>query len=275
MKMGGIQNNLCEIQSIGDETRELLIYPGTSEAFARHGIRLAGISYTTSDFRFVRPSPNMAQYLICFRGTGRVLCDGVWMTCRPGQAYLTPAWQLHAYQGRRGWEIGWITVEPEAATIERPIMREVNPAPFERILLGLHEENSTSPNSAAIGLWVDLLHHYCEQIAGPGHSSRLWKLWQQVRQDIGAPWTLESLARTAGIGTETLRLICLRENSRSPMAHLRRLRMYHAVSLLKMNQKVEFVSRAVGYENSYAFSTAFKREMGRPPSAFQKGSLSE
>ncbi|CAN5760927.1 AraC family transcriptional regulator [soil metagenome] len=269
--MGKIPDDLCEIQSIGRKTRELLIHPNGAAVFARPGIQLAGISQAAAGFRFVRFSPNMGQYLICFRGSGRVLCDGEWMECLAGHAYLTPPGKLHAYEGKAGWHVGWITVEPGSSLdlVESPLIREVNPVPFERILHGLHEENSSLSNRMMLEHWVALLHHHCSEIAGAGHSSRLWRLWQSVQRDLGFAWTLDKLASAARLGPETLRLICRRETKRSPMAYVRFLRMQHAVSLLQSSQKVEFVARIVGYENSYAFSTAFKREMGRPPSAFQ------
>jgi len=53
------------------------------------------------------------------------------------------------------------------------------------------------------------------------------------------------------------------------MRHLTCLRMRHAVSLLSAGAKVGAAAHALGYENAYAFSTAFKRHMGRTPSDFK------
>ena len=48
--------------------------------------------------------------------------------------------------------------------------------------------------------------------------------------------------------------------------------MRRAAALLAAESyTVEAVARLVGYENPYTFSTAFKRQMGAPPSAYRQG----
>lgn len=260
-----IQNSICEIQSIGRRTRELLIRPEGAGAFGRHGVRLAGVSRAATDFRFVRECPDMGQYLVCFRGEGRVFLNGEWVRCGEGQAYLTPPGKVHGYRSGRRWEVGWVMVEPGAwpARLVTPELREVNPAAFEWILLGLHEESSG--DAVALDHWVELLMEHCRRAAGPGQAPRLRKLWQQVQEDLAFAWTLDELARAGGVGVETLRQICHTEQGRSPMGHVRRLRMERAALLLGTGQKVEATAHAVGYENAFAFSVAFKKEMGESP----------
>jgi transcriptional regulator GlxA family with amidase domain len=53
------------------------------------------------------------------------------------------------------------------------------------------------------------------------------------------------------------------------MRYVTRLRLRHAASLLASHiYSVELVARKVGYTNAFAFSTAFKREMGASPSDY-------
>jgi transcriptional regulator GlxA family with amidase domain len=98
----------------------------------------------------------------------------------------------------------------------------------------------------------------------------LWRLWQTVQADIAADWTVEKLARTAALGPENLRRICLRETGQSPMQHLTRLRMQYAASLLTTGRKIEEVAQLAGYTNAFAFSSAFKRVMGKNPSGYKR-----
>jgi YesN/AraC family two-component response regulator len=53
------------------------------------------------------------------------------------------------------------------------------------------------------------------------------------------------------------------------MHHVSRLRMQQAISLLSKGYKVEAVCYEVGYKNAFAFSTAFKKFTGHPPSYFR------
>jgi AraC-like DNA-binding protein len=55
------------------------------------------------------------------------------------------------------------------------------------------------------------------------------------------------------------------------MKQVAMLRMRHAAVLLAHDAySVEAVAGRVGYDNPYAFSTAFKRYMGVPPSRYRQ-----
>ncbi len=56
------------------------------------------------------------------------------------------------------------------------------------------------------------------------------------------------------------------------MAHLTWLRMKRAALLLeRTDQKISSIAEDVGYQNAFAFSTAFKRVMGTAPHTFARG----
>jgi AraC-like DNA-binding protein len=269
--MGKSHLLLREIHQIGKRTREFLVHPDQCSPLRQHRIHLAGISHAATGFRFVRPKPNMGQVLVCFRGQGQVWFDGRWRSCGSGAAYLTPPGKFHAYTAGPRWEIGWIIYAAEAPSlsIDAPKLVETDPRPFEYILQGLHHESSSDRESPLLEYWSQLLHRHADRIISPDHSSHLWRLWRTVQGDLAAEWDLGKLARLAGLGPENLRRICLRETGRSPMHHLTRLRMAYAASLLTTGRKIEEVAQMTGYTNAFAFSTAFKRAMGRPPSLFR------
>lgn len=223
----------------------------------------------------------MHQVLLCFRGTGEVWANGRWQRSRPGLAYITPAGHFSAYRGmgRRRWEVGWCMYSPTDAhllrrrwqSITEPLLVETDPRPLEAILQGFYHEVSHSPNPETLEYWAALLDLQVGRILAPRVRAGLWQLWQMVQSDLAHPWTLEELARKSGLGIEPLRRVCHRETGRSPMRQVTYLRMQHALSLLAANQKVSVVAEAVGYETPFAFSIAFKRTIGRSPSAFHQG----
>lgn len=269
--MGKIHFLLREIHQVGSRTRELLIHPEHSPALRHLHIHLAGISHATTGFRFTRLHPKQGQLLVCFRGEGRVWINNAWKACHAGTAYLTPPHQPHAYQSGPRWEVGWILYAPEATAglPSAPTLIETDPRPLEYLLRGLHHEISTARDPAMLESWSRLLHRQAARMIVPDHSSRLWRVWQAVQADPAAGWSLARLARLAGLGPENLRRICRRETGRSPMQHLTHLRMSHALSLLTAGGKIEDVAHQSGYDNAFAFSTAFKRVMKRPPSHFR------
>lgn len=193
-------------------------------------------------------------------------------------AYITPAGQAHAYHatGAKPWKVAWVIYgiapvphHPNLPSVAKPILCEVDPRPWEQAVQGLIVESSRSGDPVLLEHWTGLVHGYAVQMMQRNHSSRLWRLWQSVQADLSLPWTLDGLARNSGFDKENLRRICLSETGRSPMQQVTRLRMQHAVSLLASDQKVQAVAEAVGYENVFAFSTAFKRQMGRSPKEFR------
>jgi AraC-like DNA-binding protein len=267
--MRKIQQSLRQIHQIGKRTQEFLIHPEQCPALHRHHIGLAGISKTTPQFRFVRPHPKEPQILVALRGRGRVLLRGVWHDCPAGSAYCTPRGQLHAYTGASGWEVGWITYDVSAPiALAEPMLLRVDPRSLEYVLYGLHQEIMTRADPAVLEHWAELLQVQGRRILETRHPARLWQLWQKVQADLAFPWSLASLAAAQGTGAEYLRRLCLQENGTTPMRQVSRLRMQQAISLLSQGYKVEAVAKDVGYENAFAFSTAFKRMIGRSPSHF-------
>ena len=268
--MGGTHLDHREIHQIGKRTREFLIHPEYCPALLRYHIRLAGISLATTGFRFERHRPEATQLLMCFRGQGMVWVDGQWKSCDSGMAYLTPPGCHHAYRSGKKWEVGWVSYSGTGAfSIKAPLLLKADPRPLEYVLKGLHQEVSAQREAVPSDYWVELLHYQVARIVEPLRPSRLWQLWEKVQADLGHAWDLSRLAKLACVGPENLRRICLRETGQSPMQYVKHLRMRHAVSLLSRGNKVETVAHAVGYENAFAFASAFKRIMHRTPSEFR------
>ena len=267
--MGLIQPKLREIQQVGVRTREFLIHPEHCPALRKHRIVLAGITLTTPQFRFVRFQPYEFQILVGLRGTGRVWLRDKWRPCPPGTAYCTPPGRKNGYNGASGWEVGWVIYDKSTHfLLPDPTLRKVDPRSLEYVLYGLHHEITTQRDPILLEHWVELLHAQACRILESKQPMRLWRLWQKVQFDLAFDWSLSHLADMAGVGPEYLRRLCLRETGISPMRQVARLRMQQAISLASEGYKVSAIAHAVGYDNVYAFSTAFKRITGRPPSHF-------
>ena len=105
---------------------------------------------------------------------------------------------------------------------------------------------------------------------------------KQIGTTIGAMhadpahgWTVERLAKRAGMGRTSFANQFKASVGVPPMAYLTRLRMLLASSRLSTsNDAVNVVAAAVGYDSESAFSNAFKRYMGCSPRRYAKGHLS-
>jgi AraC-like DNA-binding protein len=277
--MGVVNMNLRQTHSIGERTREWIVAPAACPALKHHRIQLAGLSDAAYGFRFVRPQIAMSQALVCFSGRGMALLDGAWAEIREGMAYLTPPNVLHAYHAVKEtrWGVCWVIygepgggVKPMIAAHEPQLMR-VDPRPLRSAITGLYQETVGGAESAMMYHWVELIHLLVTRMAQPWRSDdRLWRVWEAVDADLARPWTLKELAKLACLSGEHLRRLTQKQFGRSPLEQVTYLRMRKAAALLSSTpQKIETIGWAVGYQNAFAFSTAFKRCMGLSPAAYR------
>ena len=80
------------------------------------------------------------------------------------------------------------------------------------------------------------------------------------------PWTVQRLAERAELSRSTFAALFRRRVGLTPLAYLTRWRMLLAADRLTVGgESVAAIALSLGYESEAAFSTAFKRVMGRPP----------
>lgn len=275
--MPAIHHHLRETHRIGPATREWIVSPDTCPALREHGIRMLGRSEAGPGFRFVRARPEAGQVLACVSGRGRAWAGGAWAPVRAGTAYLTPPGAPHAYaaEGRR-WSVAWVMFHGSAssplAALEGPRVAAVDAQPLWAAIRELHRESVGAADLGMMRQWAGLIHSHAARACGRGEGEpRLLALWEAVDADLARPWTLDELARLVGVSGEHLRRLCLRRHGCTPMRRLTEMRLRRAAGLLVSTPwKIDAVARAVGYDNAFAFSTAFKRATGATPSGYRR-----
>jgi len=89
----------------------------------------------------------------------------------------------------------------------------------------------------------------------------------------GEPWTVEKLGRQVGLSRSALAERFSEVMGEPIFAFLTRWRLHLAAEmLLTTPQPIEAISRQAGYESAGAFSSAFKRQFGKPPSVWRRRS---
>jgi len=88
--------------------------------------------------------------------------------------------------------------------------------------------------------------------------------------DPATAWTVERLARLVGVSRSVLAERFSALVGQPPMQYLMLWRMQLASRLLIDGGQVAAVAEAVGYESEAAFSRAFKKVVGRAPTAWRK-----
>jgi AraC-like DNA-binding protein len=270
--------HLSETHMVGANTRQWIVRAEDCPALRWHHIRHVGIADAALPYKMVRTNLSGAYLLACFEGEGRILLDGRWRVCRAGTACLAPPHVLHAFRCVPGarWNFCWVRYEQPHdqrpfISAAAPVLAQFDSRPLRSAIQGLHDEVDSFADPVAIQHWTELIQRYAMRFAQPWHThDRLAELWDTVDARLGEEWTAEALAKLANCSTEHLRRLCHQHLGRTPMHQVTYLRMRRAANLLEnSSDKINTISRAVGYDNPFAFSNTFKKWIGWRPSEYR------
>lgn len=91
-----------------------------------------------------------------------------------------------------------------------------------------------------------------------------------IHEHPDRPWTVESLARHVGLSRTTLARRFTALVGEPPLSYLTRWRLELAARQLReTDQAIPAIARRVGYTSEFAFSRAFRRARGLPPSRYR------
>ncbi|MCM0610399.1 MAG: AraC family transcriptional regulator [Ideonella sp. WA131b] len=132
-------------------------------------------------------------------------------------------------------------------------------------------------------MFVQLLREIVAQrgLAGSGWSqavrdAAVHRAVALMQADLARPWSLELLAQGAGLSRTTLAERFRTAMGDTPLSHLRTLRLQKAMQLLgEPRRKLDDVAQAVGYQDAFSFSKAFKRALGVSPGEFRRRDAAE
>jgi AraC-like DNA-binding protein len=270
----------------GVGTRHWTISGETCPALAPRGVILAGCTQMGAGYEVVRNRPTFAHVGVCCGGHPEYLIDGQWRRVDPGVVLLAPQGVPHgsrATSARTRGRIAWVLFDPARPHAGRTeswntgAARLLGPRdhrPLWWALQGLYVESSGAADPATLGQWIDLVITITSRLAFADHprgSENLRLLWESVDADLKHPWTIDEMADRAGLSVTHFRRLCRKQFGDSPLKNLTRLRMQRAATmLLTTEHKLRSIATAVGYENVFAFSVAFKRWSQQSPGSWRK-----
>jgi len=259
----------------GDANDDRYAHFPFSQILSHYRIAHTGVLKTAHPYELTRTHQSGSCLVVTLSGRGRVFINGEWITLSTNSACLLPPFAYNSIRSIADdeWTFAWVKYleEPQdnpIASAFTPVYGTFPAAPLYHAIMGLHHQLSSLENKGAENLWVELIHKHVLLFAQPKvKDTRLWSLWTDVQQNLSHQWTVEELAEKANMSPEHLRRLCQKQFGRSAKKQLDYLRMRRARILLSNGaQKVEHVARELGYHDLAAFSNAFKKVMGFPPS---------
>lgn len=219
----------------------------------------------------------MGVIMATLAGSGWARCAERWRRIGPGVAVVMPAVAAHAFchAGPGPWRLLWICYrdEPNTAPVvsgSECALARLDVEPLANAIIGCQRERFGPADATVFHNYAALIDQLARRAVRDAHDARLDPVWRAVDADLTRPWTLGDLARLADMSPESLRIACKRVTGHSPVEHVMRLRMEHAAGILTMSRgTVASVATDVGYENAFAFSTAFKRVWGVSPATYR------
>lgn len=105
---------------------------------------------------------------------------------------------------------------------------------------------------------------------------RIGKVLQAIHCNVGADWTVETMARHAGLSRHAFVRLFVRLIGSTPGDYLIAWRMQRAADMLSSRKfSVGHIAEQVGYQSERAFRAAFTRRYGMPPLRYGKTRMAE
>jgi AraC-like DNA-binding protein len=116
----------------------------------------------------------------------------------------------------------------------------------------------------------------CRQIFTPARNDPVRQALDLIEANPSAPWSVEKLARSVGMGRSNFAAHFTQGVGRAPMEVVAEKRMEHAAGLLRLGRlKVAEISELAGYGSEAAFSRRFTRHFGISPSQMRENARGE
>jgi AraC-like DNA-binding protein len=127
-------------------------------------------------------------------------------------------------------------------------------------------------------MFVEALRRYIESLPPEGkgwfagvRDAHIGRALALLHEQPGRPWTVDELAREAALSRSALAERFTELVGEPPIQYLMRWRLALAARTLRSGEDpVSRVAERSGYESEAAFTRAFKREFGMPPTAWRK-----
>lgn len=133
-----------------------------------------------------------------------------------------------------------------------------------------------APDARALAALLEATSTHLSRASAPAVDPQVARVVEAVRKDPGRPWTLEALAKVAGLSRAALVRRLRRALGAAPLEFVHEQRMRRAAERLSLTEDgLAEIAVLVGYASEFAFAKAFKRRFGIAPGLFRRRQRAE
>lgn len=245
----------------------------------KNGVRvtdeIAVIAHDGHRFSGPKHSHAEGQLLYAIAGVVSVTTDtGTWVV-PPSRAVWLPPMVEHETASRAGVQFRSLLIDTAEMTGLPVACMVVEVTPLLRELILKLAELAEGPASPALAeavsrlLMLELSFQPVPALSLPiPKHAGLTQLCRQIRADIAGEFSVGEASDLLHMSRATFMRLFQRETGMSFGRWRQQARMLHALSLLAEGNSILQVALECGYDSPSAFSAAFRRSLGQPPSAY-------
>lgn len=288
--MNEMRKKLCEKEKviIPAKCRErfLPLEDPTLSILADAGVTFAGTSILYPNYEIHRYQPRWHTLIYTVAGEGSLVTGGRSHRLAPSTLWIGPAGVEHHYQlTRPPWHLAWLCLDPKNRLRFSPakpvVTHSHSPAEFDHTIRQLTAESDAkkAEHAAIMEAYARLIYLIVKRDIQASHlppvDSRqiaFEQLVREVRNNPGNTWTVNTLCKATRlpVSGDRFRQLCQAYLGKTPMEMVTGIRMETACELLSATDYLVYtIAGMVGYENEYAFSTAFRRATGKSPRQYR------
>jgi len=271
---------LIETEGFFDVIDRMVVDRKASPLLKDLGLLEVGITHAGPEWCFIRPSPGFGLLIATISGGGSVVCNGRWQDAGEETAYIMAPGIPHGYRVSpklKEWRYAWAKFEvtgkyPEIFHDEGPRLIPAASYSLGSANVGLFTEVTRGNDPQLAGIWCDLIRASLTNLVKPqAIDPRVAKMWSVVADRLDEQWEVETLAEEAHVGREHLRRLCQKDYGCSPRQRLTMLRLRRSCELLLLTDgTISAIAEDVGFSDAFAFSKAFNKAFGTPPSKYRE-----
>lgn len=239
---------------------------------------LAAMSKSFRDGFEIEPHHHARDQLVyAVTGVMRVrTADEAWIV-PPDRAVYLPARTVHSISIRGQVEMRTLYISRDASDDlpVTPTVLEVSALLRELVLAMVEEpviyDEKGRAGAVAFLILAEIARAQRLSLVIPmPHDPRLLRVCNALLADPASRLTLDSWVDTAGASSRTLARLFESELGMSFAAWRQRVRFHNALEAIVAGEPIARVAERNGYRSSSAFSAAFRKAMGQPPSSLRE-----